>query len=226
MFVTTSVPPSVKVPVIFAALFVNGECRTCMNVVLPAASVRLLLTVNVPSPAAAEPLKLPLTSNVPLLNTVVPVCVLAPVNVHVPVPSLVSATIPWNDAALVASVFNPPTRHVTAFFPPRPLAPSALTVAPSTPENSPMGMALPDGAREYMETFAPIFSFAFGKPFALATRKSSIVEPPLPYVTLILPVKALQLPETSPRTYLTCKFNVPPPESAPASPGVRNRWGT
>ena len=92
-----------------------------MNVVLPDASVRLLLMIKVakriadanpppkftvtaapemtacaislpPETVTGEPLKLPLMSNVPLFTVVAPVCVLAPVNVHVPVPSLMSET--------------------------------------------------------------------------------------------------------------------------------------
>src|SRR5690349_19963779 len=110
---------------------------------------------------------------------------------------------------MVASVFNPPTRHVTAFLPPRREIPSALTVGPDALENSPIGMTLLAVAREYIEILAVRLSFGSGQPFALGTRKSSTVEPPLPFETLILPVNALQLPEMSPRTNLTIRFNVP-----------------
>ena len=63
MFVTLNVPPSDRVPVIFTASLVSGECWTCTNVVLPAASVKLLLMVKVPSglPGASAPPELTVT---------------------------------------------------------------------------------------------------------------------------------------------------------------------
>src|SRR5450756_1696691 len=117
--VMLSVPLADNVPEILAALFITGESWTCMYVVLPADSVRLLLIVSRPNglpgakppplliftglamnpipvsgpPATVtvDPKKLPLMTSVPLLTVVAPVWVLVPVSVHVPVPSLMSA---------------------------------------------------------------------------------------------------------------------------------------
>ena len=76
MLVTIKVPPSLKAPEIFTASFVSGECWTCTNVVLPAASVRLLPMVNAPSglPGASAPPELTLTAPemVPLPPSVPP----------------------------------------------------------------------------------------------------------------------------------------------------------
>src|SRR4051794_36259764 len=166
-FATVRLPFSKIVAEERTVVFVNGECWALMKVELPEARKRLLLIVKVGLPGASsppelivtaapeiepmppsrpplftttgEPLKLPFNTSAPLLTVVVPVCVLSPVNVHVPSPSLISATMPWKDAALVASVSNPPTRKVTAFFPPAPLPPSAPTIELEALENSPMG---------------------------------------------------------------------------------------
>src|ERR1051325_2010208 len=108
--------------------------------------------------------KLPSTRKVPLLTAVVPECVLAPVSVHVPDPSLMSAVVPWNEAAFVASVFKPPTSHVTAFCVPRLEPPPAATPTLVVAENSPMGITEPAVAREYMNTFVPRDTRAAGKP--------------------------------------------------------------
>src|ERR1051325_1891801 len=95
------------------------------------------LPPSVPLQTVTAPLpRVPFASTVPLLTVIVPVCELAPVNVHVPVPSLINAVVPVNAAEFVASVLSPPTRHVAEFCAPSPLPLPALTDDLGAAENS------------------------------------------------------------------------------------------